>query len=66
MFVRLVKVVGIVIACTTLAPPSASGADLYFSTSINQLKFVDGKLPGPTPLERTNIPWTTCKRWFPR
>ncbi|MFP6602688.1 MAG: hypothetical protein VB862_09185, partial [Pirellulaceae bacterium] len=66
MFVRLVKVVGIVIACTTLAPPSASGADLYFSTSINQLKFVDGKLPGPTPLERTNIPWDHVQALVPQ
>ncbi|HIA20704.1 MAG TPA: hypothetical protein EYN70_15030, partial [Planctomycetaceae bacterium] len=64
MFVRLVKV--FVIACTTLAPPSVSGADHYFSTSINQLKFVDGKLPGPTPLERTNIPWDHVQAMVPQ
>jgi hypothetical protein len=64
MFVRLVKVV--VIACTTLATPSVSGADHYFSTSINQLKFVDGKLPGPTPVGRTNIPWDHVQALVPQ
>ncbi|MEO2020709.1 MAG: hypothetical protein ABGX05_02705, partial [Pirellulaceae bacterium] len=66
MFVRLVKVVVIVIACTTLATSSVSGADHYFSTSISQLKFVDGKLPGPTPPGRTNIPWDNVQAMVPQ
>ena len=66
MVVRRVKITLIVIACVTLTTATVPAADYYFSTSINQLKFVEGKLPrGHDPAE-SRILWNRMEAMVPQ
>jgi len=66
MFVRRVKIAVIAIACAALTTAPVSAADHYFSTSINQLKFVDGKLPVQQAASNARIPWNRMEAMVPQ
>ena len=66
MVVRRVKIAVIASVCAVLTTAPVSAADHNFSTSINQLKFVDGKLPVQQAASNARIPWNRMEAMVPQ
>ena len=66
MVVRRIRIAAIAIALATLTTVSVSAADHYFSSSIHQLKFVEGKLPRGQAPDESRILWNRIEAMVPQ
>ena len=66
MVVRRIRIAAIAIALATLTTVSVSAADHYFSSSIHQLKFVEGKLPRGQAPDESSILWNRIEAMVPQ